>query len=101
MVDGAIDAVDKPRGDDGVEILGAPVVLGCKRCLGQKGASRHCRRGFRSRQSTDLPGCQPPPRDPCALSSSRVSADPQMPVRRILALTTMARAMAGSADLST
>ena len=36
-----------------------------------------------------------------ARSTSSVSAAPQMPVRRILALVTMATAMAGSADLST
>jgi hypothetical protein len=38
---------------------------------------------------------------PAARSTSSVSAAPQMPVRRILALTTIFTAISGSADLST
>ena len=90
----AVDAVDDAHRDDRVEIFGAPVLLGRR-----LDAARQCARSVASPRTSQPASLQalrraaPGALAAQRLSTSSVSAAPQTPVRRILALRTMRRAI--------
>jgi hypothetical protein len=92
MGDGAGDAVDDAHREDRVEIFRGPVGFG----RWPDGGIERARRFVAAQGAAGLPQIGEDGR-----STSSVSAAPQTPVRRILALSTMARALAGSAAAST
>ena len=100
MVDRRREAIDDAHGDDRVEIFGPPVLLARRsdarvRLLrGLIAAHRAARLDQRSDQWAKNRGA-------AARSMSSVSAAPQTPVRRILALTAILSALSRSAARST
>ena len=99
MLDRASTPSTTRHGDHRVQIFGAPVLLGRRACAGrraQRGASPRTAQPAASSAATG--GSR---RRRAARSTSSVSAAPQTPVRRILALTTIACAFSRSAAAST
>ena len=100
VVDSFLDAVDHLRRDDGVEIFGRPVPLGRRCDAGNHGAALlvapNDAAGLLQRDDQGLQIVAATVR-----STSSVSAGPETPVRRILALTTIFLAISRSAARST
>ena len=101
MLDGLVDAVDHAHRDDGVEVFGAPVLLGGRLHARIGAPAPPHRRAVRSRRRPAPSAAAAAGAAHAARSTSSVSAAPQMPVRRSLAFTTIARAMSRSASRST
>ena len=91
MGDRLVDSVDHLRGDDGV--LSVLQSASDAASLADRRAGSRRRRGPRSRRRSAFEPAAPEGPAPAALSTSRVSAAPHTPVRRIFELSTIDFAM--------
>ncbi len=97
MADRIFHAIDRFHRDDRIEIFGAPILFGRGFGIGEDRAHAFIGADFATGLVQDLPEWAGHAICRIALSISKVSAAPQMLVRRILALSAMARAFARSA----